>query len=538
MMNEMTLALVETQRNGIAIDLKELDRLDKEYARLHRELQRELEDAARDAMGDTPINLNSPAQLSQLLFSRRIVDKKKWTATFNLGLEDRHGTKKSKYPRHYPKERFNKLINELSSPIYKTRAIQCPGCKGRGYISRVLKRGNLSKPRYRCSNCNTAGVLYVDSKERAGFKLAPRDVHDLSSHGFRTDIKTIKALSERTRNEATRNFIEKMGAFGAISTYRSTYIGGIRRGLRSDGCVHTQFMQTVTRTGRLSSRDPNFHNQPRGQYCNLCAGAKCRYCLETGFQFPIRRVVVSRWSGGHIVKADYSKLEFAIAVELSRCPVGLTDINKKGFDPHANSAREIGVSRQAAKAHTFKPLYGGTTGTAAERKYYKWFNSHYSGIAKWHTRLIRAVLRSSIVRLPSGREYAFPEVKRLPNGRIKHRTNVVNYPVQGFATADLVPVAYIEVWKAFRRLRLRSKLINEVHDEIVADAYPGEERICAFVIHNTMMAVKDAIQRRYDYEMVVPIQVETSWGKNWMEQEKVPEAWLKNPPKQQKQMAA
>ncbi len=108
-------------------------------------------------------------------------------------------------------------------------------------------------------------------------------------------------------------------------------------------------MQAVTATGRLSSRDPNFQKQPRGG------------------TFPIRKVIQSRFEGGQIIEVDFAQLEFRTAVFLAQDEQGMADIKNK-IDVHKFTADVIGVSRQDAKAHTFKPLYGGTTGTDDEKK--------------------------------------------------------------------------------------------------------------------------------------------------------------------------
>ena len=103
-------------------------------------------------------------------------------------------------------------------------------------------------------------------------------------------------------------------------------------------------MQCVTSTGRLSSRNPNFQNMPRGG------------------TFPVRKVVVSRWQGGYILEGDYSQLEFRVAGFLSKDQKVYEDV-KNHVDVHAYTASILGVSRQDAKTDTFKPLYGGLMGT-------------------------------------------------------------------------------------------------------------------------------------------------------------------------------
>jgi len=131
--------------------------------------------------------------------------------------------------------------------------------------------------------------------------------------------------------------------------------------------------------------------------------------------------------------------------------------------------------------------------------------------------LMDGVLASGMVRIPSGREFAFPNSVRTRNGRITNATNVVNYPVQSFATADIVPLACI---RALRRWGdLKSRLIITVHDSIVVDVHPDEVQQVKNVLKESMLGVKDELLARFNYEPVLPLDIEIEYGPNWMEQE-------------------
>ena len=127
------------------------------------------------------------------------------------------------------------------------------------------------------------------------------------------------------------------------------------------------------------------------------------------------------------------------------------------------------------------------------------------------------VLRDGIVRIPSGREFYFPNAKRLRNGRITNATAVVNYPVQSFATADCVPLSCIRALRAFRDKNLKSKLILTVHDSIVVDVYPNERDEVVRTLVWAMRDVGEELKARFDYTPVLPLDVEAEAGKNWME---------------------
>ena len=257
-------------------------------------------------------------------------------------------------------------------------------------------------------------------------------------------------------------------------------------------------MQCVTATGRLSSRDPNFQNQPRGK------------------TFPIRKVINSRFENGKIMEIDFAQLEFRTAVFLAQDKQGIEDI-KNGFDVHQFTANTIGVSRQEAKGHTFKPLYGGISGTDSEKKYYKAFLEKYPDIKVWHEKLQDEAIRQKVVTLPTGRQYAFPKAERMPWGGSSFSTQIKNYPVQGFATADIVPLACILIQKLLDENKTKSLLINTVHDSIVADVFPGEEKLVASCLNNGCLGVLNAMKDIYGIDFNVPLDVELKVGSNWLD---------------------
>ena len=137
--------------------------------------------------------------------------------------------------------------------------------------------------------------------------------------------------------------------------------------------------------------------------------------MPRGDKFPVKRVIQSRWENGQILEVDFAQLEFRTAVFLAQDEQGMQDI-ADGIDVHQYTADIIGVSRQDAKAHTFKPLYGGVTGTEDEKRYYTKFLEKYKDIKTWHDKLQTEAIRFKQIKLPTGREYAFPYAERTPWG--------------------------------------------------------------------------------------------------------------------------
>jgi DNA polymerase-1 len=193
-----------------------------------------------------------------------------------------------------------------------------------------------------------------------------------------------------------------------------------------------------------------------------------------------------------------------------------------GFDVHAYTASVITESgqkttRQEAKAHTFAPLYGATGfgRTSAEAKYYEQFTKKYEGVALWHSRLAKEAMNSKTIKTPSGREFAFPNIYKNKHGRISNFTQIKNYPVQSFATADIVPLALLYIDKLLDTMK--SCVVNTVHDSIVIDVHPDEERAVLEAINTTNRNLPSLVNNKWGIEFNVPLLLESKIGDNWLD---------------------
>jgi DNA polymerase I-like protein with 3'-5' exonuclease and polymerase domains len=499
MMNDFMYVLAKWQANGIKIDKPELEKVREEYVKERAVLTLRLQEIARKYIGDTPFNLNSGEDKSVILYSRRVLDKADWKKRFNIGTNEEG--KKKRRPR-MTLSQVKQSVQELTEIEYRTSASQCPTCTGTGRVAKVKKDGTQTAPRYICKTCNGCGVVYTKLNRIAGFKLPYQSVNDTAVNGFETSKEKLEALLSYCRTDEAKEFVKGLMRLNAINTYIETFCDGILTNLTKDDFLYTNFNQIVTATGRLSSTDPNFQNQPRGK------------------TFPVRRAVISRFPGGSITEADQAQLEFRTAGELSGCPRVLKDILDK-VDAHAFTrdtlcaAGQI-VDRQDAKPHTFKPLYGGSSGTVAEQAYYTAFKKKFKGVTEWQERAGETVLNTKRYTLPTGRQYEWPHCKRTPWGKVEYFTQIVNYPVQGFATADIVPLCCILVDIYFEQAKLKSIPFLTVHDSVAVDTYPGEEAIVAELLAKAFLDVKQEVKRRYGYTLQVPLEVEVKNGPNWL----------------------
>ncbi len=495
MMNEFLPVLSDMEMNGIHIDTNKLDAVEKEFQEEFGMIAQKIKSIIWEQMGDTPINPASTEQLSWLLYSRKVDDKKKWSQLFNIGIDK--STKKKKKRPIFSKSKFKDAVYNNTTTIMKTMATQCDKCNGDGKFQRFKVDGNMYKQLSKCMTCDGTGLIYSNLNKVAGFKQEPVGVSEVADGGFKTDRDTLKKISMRSEGDL-KEFVDLIIRYNAIDTYLNTFVNGMRDHVHADSILHPKFMQCVTATGRLSSRDPNFQNQPRGN------------------TFPIRKVITSRFDGGKIMEIDFSQLEFRTAVFLAQDKQGMKDI-EDGVDVHQFTADTIGVSRQDAKAHTFKPLYGGMSGTEDQKRYYKAFLDKYKDIAKWHEDLQSNAIQYKKIKTPSGREYAFPYAQRQAWGGSSYSTQIKNYPVQGFATADVVPIACINAYNLMKENDVKSLLINTVHDSIVADIYPGEEDKMADILDLATLNVIDSLKSYYDIDFNVPLDTETKIGYDWLD---------------------
>jgi DNA polymerase I-like protein with 3'-5' exonuclease and polymerase domains len=500
LMNEFLPIVAEMERNGAKIDVTALDEVEAQFRAEYNILEERLKELTTQVMGHTPINLASPEQLSWVLYSRKVKDKELWANTFNLGTELKNGVVKQKYPTRHTDAEFSKVIREQTTLLRRTIAKQCSECGGKGYIQKYNKDGSPSKRLNVCHTCHKTGLIYEDTPHLAGLKIKPISYEHTSVGGFGSSKETIDELLQLNISDEAREFLTCLKRYNAISTYLTSFVEGIRKNIADDGLLHCNLNQTITATGRLSSSNPNLQNQPRSG------------------TFPIRRVFVSRFDGGKVLEVDWSGLEFRTAVALSGDLQGKHDIDNKE-DIHQFTADTISkygqpTTRQEAKAHTFKPLFAGMSGTEAEIKYYEEFNKKYAQIHAWQDSLVEYALKHKHIQSPSGRVYAFPFVERLRGNRVRNQTQIYNYCIQGFATGDLMPCTLIEISRELRKYK--SVLFLTVHDSVLIDVHPDEIDIIPQVIFKCFDNIEAELKRRFNFESIVKFAYEAKMGDNWL----------------------
>lgn len=168
--------------------------------------------------------------------------------------------------------------------------------------------------------------------------------------------------------------------------------------------------------------------------------------------------------------------------------------------------------------NTFKPLYGGMSGTTREKAYYKWFQEQYAGIYSMQQGWVGEAIREKRIRLPWGARYYFPDAMPDADGYVPCQSQVFNYPIQALATAEIVPLIVRGIWRDMQGLK--SRLVNTVHDSVLIETAPDElEIVKKIVVDNFTQKVYTVLSERYQYRLTVPLSVEIKIGDHWGEGE-------------------
>jgi DNA polymerase-1 len=299
--------------------------------------------------------------------------------------------------------------------------------------------------------------------------------------------------------------VRKVLEYRQLTKLKGTYVDALPELIDpATGRLHTSFNQTGAATGRLSSSNPNLQNIP----------------IKTELGREIRAAFVPR-AGWDLVVADYSQIELRLLAHLSGDPV-LTDAFRNGEDIHTRTAAEVmGVppmlvtkeARNNAKAVNFGIVYGiSSFGLAANlgisRKeadtYIKSYFERYAGVKRFIDETIAKTRETGIARTMFGRERPIPDMNsRNSNARGFAERTAVNSPIQGTA-ADLIKLAMVRIDQALEGWQ--SKLLLQVHDELVLESPPDETEKIKAVVKREMESVA---------ALSVPLLVEVGSGKNW-----------------------
>lgn len=321
--------------------------------------------------------------------------------------------------------------------------------------------------------------------------------------GYSTNKEVLDKLQGR------HPIIEDILHYRALAKIKGTYIDGLRKVIDQDGKIHTSLNQTVTVTGRLSSTEPNLQNIP------------IRY--EEGRR--IRKIFVPRDKNYLLLSADYSQIELRVLAHFSEDPVMLEGY-KKDLDIHKLTASVVfdtpleevtSHQRREAKAVNFGIVYGisdfGLSENidipiAAAKDYIEKYFENYPSIKAYLDSQVDFAKEHGYVKTLLGRIREIPQIhsKNFHMRSFAQRT-AMNTPIQGSA-ADIIKIAMIQVWRKLKERKLESKIILQVHDELILDVKKQELDEVKLLIEETMNNV---------VELSVPLKTGINVGESWYE---------------------
>lgn len=301
--------------------------------------------------------------------------------------------------------------------------------------------------------------------------------------------------------------IDEILEYRKLSKLNSTYVEGLLSALSPDGRVHTRFNQKETRTGRISSLEPNLQNIP----------------IRTEIGSRMRGFFVAK-DGYILIDSDYSQIELRVLAHLSN-DQNMCDAFRNGTDIHTQTASQVfGVPeylvtsqmRSRAKAVNFGIVYGigafslGENIDVSYKEAQQYINSylqHYSGVDKYMNESIAIAKEKGYAVTANGRRRYLPELAS-SNHMVRSFGERVarNMPIQGTA-ADIIKLAMVNVNKALKNEKLDAKLIMQVHDELIVESNENcKDRVMEILKYEMENAVK----------LSVPMDVSISSGKTWL----------------------
>lgn len=320
--------------------------------------------------------------------------------------------------------------------------------------------------------------------------------------GYSTNAEVLEKL------KYAHPIVEKILEYRKITKLNSTYVEGLIPAInKNDGKIHSSFNQTVTVTGRISSTEPNLQNIP----------------VRTELGREMRKMFIAKSEDYVLIDADYSQIELRVLAHIANDEHMIESFNSD-FDIHSSTAAKVfGVSqnevttemRSAAKAINFGLVYGMGEFSLSQdlkisvkkaKEYIEDYLGSYPNVQKYMTDTVEFAKQNGFVLTMFGRRRDIPEIKATNYQTRSFGERVaLNTPVQGSA-ADIIKLAMINVYNRLKKEKLSSKLILQVHDELIIEAPKSEaDRVCVILREEMENATK----------LSVPLKVDMAVGRSW-----------------------
>ena len=320
--------------------------------------------------------------------------------------------------------------------------------------------------------------------------------------GYSTSVEVLEQLKMKSP------IVSEILDYRQIAKIQNTYVKGLLECIQPDGRIHTRYLQTLTATGRLSSVDPNLQNIP----------------TRTNEGKQIRKAFVPSTKDGYIFSCDYSQVELRVLAHVSG-DEHMQEAFKSGYDIHAHTAMKIfhldspdevtPLMRRHAKAVNFGIVYGISDyglskNLGISRKQAKTFIENYfeqyPQIKNYMDDAIKKARENGYAETIMHRRRYLPDIhSKNFNVRSFAERTAINSPIQGSA-ADIIKIAMINMQKKLDELHLKTKMVLQVHDELIFDVPKDELDTIKKIVPEVMQSA---------VKLDVPLIADSNWGHNW-----------------------
>ena len=486
--------LVDTNTNNFSIENIAYNILDINFPTIDDSAKEQVQTSLFDILDNTS---NTKIELSD--------DEKKFVFAYLKSIE----MASAKLDSKIHKLNLETLYYDLEMPLIETLAnIEANGMyvdveklKAFGVIldekiaSLTCKIHKLANEEFNINSSKELGKILFEKLELPVIKK--------TKTSYSTDKEVLEELQDK------HEIIPLILEYRTFTKLKSTYVDGLIKEIATDGRIHTTFMQALTMTGRLSSTEPNLQNIPT----RTEEGNKIRECFIAEKENTI------------LIDADYSQIELRVLADMSN-DINMIDAYNKGEDIHTVTASQVfnvDISevtkemRFKAKAVNFGIVYGisdfglskNISSTRLEAKeYIKNYFKHFYGVEKYVKELVEKATNSGVATTKFGRRRYVLELKSANrNTKMFGERIAMNMPIQGTA-ADIMKMAMNEVYRKFKANNLKSKIIMQVHDELIVEAYIDEKDLVKNIIKESMENI---------VKLKVPLVIDINEGKSWAE---------------------
>lgn len=406
------------------------------------------------------------------------------------------------------KEKLSRVLEEIEIPLAQVLTdMEIEGVKvdtqgidafGRELAAKITDTENsiyeIAGERFNIASPKQLGVILF---EKLGLPYGKK-----TKTGYSTNADVLEALADK------HPIIPLISDYRAFTKLQSTYVSGLKAAVSGDGRIHTTFKQTETRTGRISSAEPNIQNIP----------------VRTELGKNMRRFFVAK-EGCLLVDADYSQIELRVLAHLADDRI-MRQAFMNGDDIHTITASQVFNQpvewvtpqlRSRAKAVNFGIVYGigafslskdiGVS-VAEAKQYIQAYLTKYSGVDAFMKKTVEEAKKNLYVETMFGRRRYIPEISA-SNKIVQAAAQriAMNTPIQGTA-ADIIKTAMIRVYDRLIKEKLPAKLILQVHDELIVE-----------VDENSAEKTADILKEEMEncVKLSVPLTVDVNIGKNWFD---------------------